>query len=37
MSYTVAWVPHAGHQWNVLTSKCRKCHPAMLRIVWGQR
>jgi hypothetical protein len=35
--YFVAWEAHDAHQWNVVSSKCRACHPALLRIVWGRR
>jgi hypothetical protein len=33
--YVVNWAAHAGHQWNVVSSRCRACHSALLRIVWG--
>lgn len=35
--YPVAWQAHPGHAWTVLSSKCRRCWPALLRIVWGRR
>jgi len=36
-AYFVDWRKHGAHEWNVLTSTCRQCHPALLRIVWGRR
>lgn len=35
--YYVNWSAHPGHAWNVLASRCPKCHYAMSRIVWGRR
>jgi hypothetical protein len=35
--YLVAWARHPSHEWTVLSSRCRQCWPALLRIVWGRR
>ena len=35
--YAVAWTAHPGHQWTVVSSRCRQCHAKLLRIVWGRR
>jgi hypothetical protein len=34
--YAVAWTAHSGHPWTVVSSDCRQCWPALLRIVWGR-